>query len=305
MSRRFGLAGGWAVAAVLTAASAMAQHPSPVTINPGGGGSAFGAGGININIPASAPTVINYPAYGYSGYNHGGYYGGYGYYGGLAVVAPGWSAPIPGVGGYGFSPGGYNVGYGPNGGAGISPYDQQLAAQQQYAMNASRYDLQTAQAAEAYQRANLYQQQALSMAVNNAKEQAALRQKFSVKTMEPKYSNAPAKVAPNVPLNDLLNDDGTPKWPGIAPKNDLRAQADSAIAAVAKDFRQDGQATVQDVNDARDALYAYGRPALATVRRQHASQGSSFKDFLNNLDVALDVMGQAPTTGPKPADPPK
>src|SRR5690348_777910 len=76
--------------------------------------------------------------FGYGGYGYGGYgYGGYG----------GW-------GGYG---GGY---YGAFGGMGMTYDEQQAVKQSAMALAASRYDLQNAQAVEAYSKANLYDQQA-------------------------------------------------------------------------------------------------------------------------------------------------
>ncbi len=239
----------------------------------------------------------------------GGYGGPYGT--GVAPAGIGGSGYVPGggggYGGYGGGYGGYGFGYGFGGGfggPGMSLYDQEMYKQEKYALASSRYNLQNAQAVTAYSQANLYQQQALTASLNNQKQMNAINEKYDPKNTLPKYSALPTAGTPSVPLSRLISPDNTIMWPREAPGTPERALADEKVAQVAQEFKKDGQATTRSVIDARDALYAYGQPALAAVRRNHPSQGVEFKHFLNNLDLSLDVMAHkapAPTT---PAPPP-
>ena len=45
--------------------------------------------------------------------------------------------------------------------------------------------------------------------------------------------------------------------------------------------------TTVHANTARDALQAYGVPALAKVRREKPAQATAMKTFLNSLDSTL------------------
>jgi hypothetical protein len=268
----------------------------------GFGGRGFGGLPVGGHPGYGGTTVLNlYAPYSY------GY--GYGY------------TPYVATGGYGGYPGwgwgaGWNYYYGgPFGGAGYSLYDIDMLKQQQYALNASRYNVETAQAAQAYQAANYYQQQAVATALNNYKEQAALREKFNTANAAPALAPKPTPGHPTVPLESLYDRRGQVIWPAVATRNDNRDAADSAMQVVVQEYRKRGRASVASVLDARDKLYAYGRPALSHVRRQRPTAGEPFKDFLNNLDVSLDLMADppakddkgaqekgAPPPPPKPAD---
>ncbi|HEX8202638.1 MAG TPA: hypothetical protein VF590_19325, partial [Isosphaeraceae bacterium] len=90
----------------------------------------------------------------------------------------------------GFQPG-YNVfganggfGFGPGGGGaspfGLSPYDEAVLRNQSYALNASRYDLNTAQALQAYQAANFYNTLANTAAAANYKQGTGMMPYFNV-----------------------------------------------------------------------------------------------------------------------------
>lgn len=270
------------VAACLAFPARAQQRVSPVTINPGAGGG-LGAGGLNITVPSYGPTVVYTPPF-------GGYYGGYGGYygGGVAVVSSGgWGAPIPGYGGYGFGPFGYNNTNNP-----ASSFEDPVERQQRIALANSRYDLQTAQTAKAYAEANYFQQQAMAAAQQNEPETppAPVREKYNVRTTTARSRPRASTAAPKVPLDQLMTPEGQIKWPAAAPADAARARVDDAIGAIAKQFKQDGKASVQSVNEARDALYAFGLPALADVRKTKPSSGPEFKDFLNGLDAALTGM---------------
>ena len=217
---------------------------------------------------------------------------GYGY--GYPVVAA-YGAGYPGWGwGAGWD---YYYG-GPFGGIGYSLYDVEALKQQQYALNDSRYNVENAQATQAYAAANFYQQQAIATAMENARQTAAMRPKYDPTTGSPAMAPQPTPGHPTVPLDRLIDEKGQVIWPAFAPRNDARGAADSAYQVAAQEYRQRGRASVAAALDAREKLYAYGRPALAKVRREQPPAGEPFKDFLNNLDVSLDLMADPPA---KPA----
>ena len=261
---------------------AVAQRTSPVTINPGASRGNLPSYGSNTTF--SSTTVYGgFPGvYGGGFYGPGGYGGGIygtGGYGGGVIVAPG-----P----YGVVSPGYNLNVGPFGyGGGWSDPIQQ---QQRYALNNSRYELQNAQASEAYAKANFFQQAAEATARENAQAAAAatpIRERYNVRTTRAKGTTHVPKAAPTLPLDKLMTPAGKVLWPEGAPSDEARTEFDAAIAAVAKDFRDSGHAEVQDVNAARDALYAFGTPALAKVRRENPAKAPALKAFLNSMDATL------------------
>ena len=238
----------------------------------GGGGHGFGGhgfgghgfGGGMFHHPGAHNTFFAIPAWGF--YDDTPYwaYGGY----------PGW-------GGWGWGPGwGYYYG-GPFGGVGYSLYDVEMLKQQQYLLNASYYNVVNAQAAQAYQAANFYRQQAIATALANAQASAAPRQE-------------PATDKPAARLDSVIDGSGRVTWPAVAPRNKARADVDSAIRVVLRESRRPSGATAASVAEARARLYAYGRPALAQVRHQRPAAGRAFRDFLNRLDAGLEVLANPP-----------
>ena len=266
---------------VVTAASCVgatthAQNVNPVTINPGAGGN---GGGINFSVPSYGSNVAySAPFGGYGGY------GGYGgTTGGIGIVSTGtWGAPIPAYGGYGFAPFGYNMTN-----VAIGGMPDPIGMQQNYALANSRYDLQTAQTARAYAEANFFQQQALSAARQNGQGQPQARERFNVRTAASRSRRQATVPKPTVPMDQLMTRDGQVKWPASAPSGEGRDRVDTAVSEIAKEIQQDGAADVATVNEARDALYAFGLPALAQVRKTRPASGPEFKDFLNNVDAVL------------------
>jgi hypothetical protein len=245
----------------------------------GFGGHGFGGHGFGgmFHHPA---TNINFaiPAFGY--YGDAPYFAFDGYY-------PGW-------GGWGWGPG-WNYYYGgPFGGAGYSLDDIELLKQQVFALTASRSEAQNAEAAQAYQAANYYRQQAIATALSNAREEMALREKLNPPNAAPAPAPRPTPGHPTVPLVDLVDARGHVIWPAVATRNDARDGVDSTFRAVVQEYRKRGRASAASVLDARVDLYTYGRPALARVRQQRPRAGESFKDFLNNLDVSLGLMADPP-----------
>ncbi len=239
------------------------------------GGSPFSGGRVTINtVPAYGGNVFYSPPFG--GYT--------GYYGAIApsVSSGGWTGNAPGYGGYGFSPFGYNAPLAPP-----MTMEDPIARQQNYALNNSRYDLQTAQTARAYAEADLFQAQAMATANQLGDPlQSPIRDKFNVRTTAPR-SRKKAAAAATVPIAELMSQDGKVKWPESAPASEGRDLIDAGTTALAKQVSQTGKASVQSVNSVRDALYSYGLPALAELRKTSPGDAPAFKDFLNNVDATL------------------
>jgi hypothetical protein len=218
---------------------------------------------------------------------------------GMAVTA---SGRVSAQYGYGF---GYRYGYGyGSGSVGMSLEDEAIAKQQMVAESVSRYRLQTAQAVEAYQAANLMQQRAIATALENERRAVALRETYDVKENDSQAEQAAArrKFAANH-LDEVIDPQGKVRWPDAAPVGgDLaarRQEADAAIQAAYQQYRAQGQASVQNVVEAKRTLYTYGQPALARLRSTTALRGrvSTLLPFLQGLDAALDALGE-PASSP-------
>jgi hypothetical protein len=128
----------------------------------------------------------------------------------------------------------------------------------------------------------------------------------------------------------VIGDDGRILWPkgtprGDAELDDQREAAEKAVAAVAREHRVDGQATVADTIDAERKVSAFGRAALAKLRASNAPNVAEFEHFLRSLDhnvqgladvapaantnTDADAKGKAKTPPPagntRPANTPK
>ena len=195
---------------------------------------------------------------------------------------------------------------------GLSPYDQFTLKDQLYAGNASRYNLQNAQAVQAYAAANYY-----NTVANNAA--ASMTPPPANAGVKPTYNvQDGVQTAPNAPNNNeggaspghnrlrvlsrdaIMDADGNLRWPAPAPNDgDLasdRKALDAAVQKVAADAKgPGGRAPIRDVVDARDKLYAYGNKAMQQVHTNDPPNASGVARFLNSLDHALLAMGQGPT----------
>ncbi|HWE39485.1 MAG TPA: hypothetical protein VG406_23235 [Isosphaeraceae bacterium] len=284
-------------AAVLAAALVLA--PAGDAGAQRGGGGHFG-GGVGGAIGAHYGN-LGFRGPGIWGGNWGGYRSFYPGYGGLGW---GWGWPYYGYSLYspyysmGWGWPGYGFGYGwgnPFFGMGMSPFDQWAYRQQMYALNVSRYNVQTAQAVNAYQQANLFQQEAVGQALSNMKQYQAIQEKYSPKTgARIGLPGEEVPVTALLPRNGMFNDDGTLRWPEIAPKNRYRDEVDTAVDAALKDAQANGgKASVTLVAEAKNRLQDYGQPALRLVRQQTArAVGNRLRDFLNSLDYFLDNLAE-------------
>lgn len=293
--------------AAQAAPTASAQFRTGGAAVGGGGGFRGGNGGGYGNGLAGGfgrtynTTIIG----GYGGFGGYGNYGYSPYYASPAFVGGGY-----GIGNYGYGIGNYgNYGYGgyggygynsgPFGGIGMSLYDQEMYKQSTYALANSRYEADTAKANESYQRANLLQQQAISTALQNQQQYAALREKYNPKTGAP--APTPAEQAERIRENVLpkvIGPAGTVIWPEIAPANAQRDAVDVLVAAAKQEAGTGGKASVASVARAKEALQTYGQPALRSVRLQSSVLGNRLRDFLNAVDESLDSIA-VPKETPK------
>ena len=249
------------------------ERVNPVTINPGAP-SMGSAGSVILNLT---------PGYAFgTPWAYGGFPTVYG--GGIVVSNGGWGYPATGFYGNGYG----GLGFGP-GSMSDSPWNDPVAREQRHALAASRYEMQNAQATEAYAKANYFQQKAIAAAIENAKAAPPppIQERFNARTARTRGSRIAARVDPTLPLDKLVTRGGGVLWPAAAPKDDARDGFDAVMATLAKQFEDAGKADVKDVNAARDALQAYGVPALAKVRREKPAQAAAMKTFLNSLDATL------------------
>ena len=234
----------------------------------------------------------------YGGY--GGYGLGYGGYGGYGLGYGGYGLGYRGYGGYGgYGYGGYGgYGYGfPAGG--ISPASIAYQAQLEAAQTRSRYNLQNAEAVEAYQGANLMRAEAydaLSEAnVNNSNAR----------------SNSSDQASEGVPLSNLFARDGEVLWPLGAPTDgELGTKRDAASAAIQEvvtEFAADREVPTRKVIEARQALSDYAVPAARYFEKTEDKQDEKdWENWVSNLDRGLRTLAgiEPPPTGrPNPAAP--
>ena len=183
----------------------------------------------------------------------------------------------------------------------MTPYDQDLYKSQVYDLNASRYNLQNAQAAQAYAAANFYSTMANETAYRNYKQSTGMRPFYPIGDRP--TSNAADRPRPDrrprIPLDQLVGSDGRVNWPNTAPTEpaDLskkRDEVDHSVKDADKEYRKNGRATVADVVAARNRLNDYGHRALDSIREKQPASVRDLAHFLNSLDFALLSMGEAP-----------
>ncbi|MDX2037703.1 MAG: hypothetical protein SFX72_13715 [Isosphaeraceae bacterium] len=170
-----------------------------------------------------------------------------------------------------------------NTGVGITLHDpNQLAAMQQ------RYQIQNAQATEAYQQSMAMQQE---QGGSPKRDASAIRQAYDPRSGRARRSaeSSRAKQA-ETPLFDAS---GQLVWPDFAPKNALREEVDRAIARVRDEVQSTGTATVANAVQAKQALHRYGVPALRGVPGGSKVLAERLRGHLHRLDTELDRLVEA------------
>ena len=186
--------------------------------------------------------------------------------------------------------------------------DQWMMKYQNYALNASRYNLLNAETVTQYQAANLMHQQALQ----------TLMQTYSMNYRNNKYGNSGYGVglgrptsygssgsndqAKAIPADKLFSKDGQVLWPLGAPEDgDLKAKKQAASAAIQKaisDYIASNAAPpVREVVAARKALSDYANPAARELKDQRPDDYDAFVNYIQNLDGSLRSLADVAHNG--------
>ena len=205
-----------------------------------------------------------------------------------------------GCGGYG--------GYGGWGGGGMMGMGMTLGDQETYKAMAfqegmARYNLMNAQTEQSYNYSYLLQQQAYNQELQNMKIVQEMEQnKYNLYTQAKNNAiKAAHDAASSVPLSSLIDSSGQVRWPEAAPSGGVhgerRKAADAAIQTQYVDYVKNGRSSTIQSNDARQALYAYGQPALDLLRVRRDTRGhAQLLEFLNSIDAHLQNMAAPPLT---------
>jgi hypothetical protein len=143
--------------------------------------------------------------------------------------------------------------------------------------------------------ANLYNQQAIAQAMQNARQQRAVPPRYDVRKRVPKLaSDSDAEAPKPLPRNQVLRDDGQVLWPSSAPSGGKlgrsRSAAEAAIRVAVKEFEAHGKATIQSVAEAKSLLFAYGKPVLDQLGRTNRTEAAKLLTFFQSLERALDSL---------------
>jgi len=168
-----------------------------------------------------------------------------------------------------------------NTGAGYTLYDP---AQQQQSQE--RYQVQSAQTAEAYREQMMMRQKAMARATEQQNQSRAMRQGFDPKTGAPRKSGKAAKETP------VFDESGKPVLPDYAAKNQRRTDAETAIAAVQAEAKSNGSASVATIVKAKEALRAYGVPAIKSVPKGSRILSERLREQLIRIDQSLDAFAE-------------
>jgi len=208
-----------------------------------------------------------------------------------------------GMAGLGFDP--YGNGYAPGG---ITVSDMAAMKAQMSALNASRYNLLNAQAASAYEAANLLNQEAAKDAVSGYRSaKQAYGPRYNIRTGSPGYTSSAAppreavaqvdpEAQPILPPDRLLAPDGEVLWPVGAPKGpDLDPRREAASQAI-RDAVQPGtggrRGSIRRIVRARERLSDYAVPALQQIRTERPQDEEDFVRYVRSLDLALRALAE-------------
>jgi hypothetical protein len=256
-----------------------AVTPSPFV--PGGGGFVPGAVGFGPTAPVGSfnPTAL----------------GGF----------PQAGNTIYGIGG-GFGFGGATSPYG------LSPYDEAMMRDQAYSLNASRYDLNTAQALAAYQAANFYNTMANAAAASNYKQSTGMLPYYNVQTTAARFAPTAGRAGAGtgagvagrslLPRAQIIDEQGRVLWPAAAPTSPsdvaaARSGVDQAVRDIVREEQQGRRAPIRGIVAARDQIDAYRRSALEPLRTDSPADAQAVDLFLRSLDNAVVGMGMGTAGG--------
>lgn len=190
----------------------------------------------------------------------------------------------------------YNYDYSRYGlpGVGVSPWDPILQAQLNLGMRTAQYNMYTAWANQAAGIANLYNQQAIAQAQQNAEKDQALHARYDVRNRVPRPAQPTTQVPKPLPRNKVLSENGDVIWPLSPPSSDAldkrRYAAEAAIRVAVKEFEANGKASVQSVAEAKSQLFAYGKPMLQQLARANRGEAQKLLTFFISLEHVLDEL---------------
>jgi hypothetical protein len=315
----------WRLLALAAGTALLSAGPAEAQVGGRGGGQVAGQrGGVAPAGRVHAP---------FGGYGRRGFYGpgfgyglttgGFGYVPGIFGVAPYGGFGFDGIGvagdfsalGFGTDITGWGSGYGTGWGFGYvnpyigygagygvygeSPYSLAIGRAEQEAMNESRFNMMNAQAAMAYQAANLYQQEAINEAADRYRQAKVLQPRYQVETGTTRFDRRHPTIQ-LIPREKLLDADGRVQWPASTPSgpnlSEARNAVDDAIVKVVQEVKERGHASVRNVVAARDALSNFARLALERLRSESPADAAGFQVFLQSLDHVLYTTAENPAT---------
>jgi hypothetical protein len=180
-------------------------------------------------------------------------------------------------------------------GLGVSPWDPMVQAQLNMSRKMARTQMYGAVSEQASSAANLFNQQAIAQAMQNAQQQQAVPPRYDVRSRAPSPVPDSAGQAPKpLPRNQVLRNDGQVIWPSSASADgelgQARAAAQAAIGVAVEEFEADGKATIQSVAEAKSLLFAYGKPVLDQVGRKNRTEARKLLTFFQSLERVLDTL---------------
>lgn len=190
----------------------------------------------------------------------------------------------------------YNYDYSRYGlpGVGVSPWDPIVQAQLNLGMMTAQYNMYNAWANQAAGIANLYNQQAIAQAQQNAQAEQAMHARYDVRNKVPRPAQPATQVPKPLPKNKVLKANGDVIWPSQPPSSETldknRFAAEAAIRVAVKEFEANGRASVQSVAEAKSQLFAYGKPMLQQLARANRGEAQKMLNFFISLEHVLDEL---------------
>jgi hypothetical protein len=180
-------------------------------------------------------------------------------------------------------------------GVGVSPWDPIVQAQLNLGMKTARYQMYDAWANQMNAAANLYNQQAIAQAMQNAQHQNAVPPRYDVRQRVPRVAPASDQRAPRLlARNEVLKDNGDVLWPDSAPTEGAfgptRTSAEAAIKEAFKEYQANGRASIQSVAEAKSMLFAYGKPVLEESVQSGRAQARRLLTFFTSLERVLNSL---------------
>jgi hypothetical protein len=162
-------------------------------------------------------------------------------------------------------------------------------------MQTAQYNMYNAWSAGIYQAANLFNQQAMTQAIENQRQMQAMQPRYDVRSKAPRtVGSSDRENREPLPRNQVVSPDGKVLWPGLAPSvGDLaktRSAAEAAVRVAVKEFEANGKASVQSVVAAKELLYTYGKPAVQKLAAENDAAAKNLFRFLSSLEQLLDSL---------------